>query len=261
MALGLLLLAAAAYSRTLVPIGDASRWISDRDYPGDAIVDGSSGIVGFAVSIDRRGRPTACRIERSSGARLLDETTCTLLMRRARFRPALDRAGRPVAAVYRQEVRWHLPGSAPDPIADQSFVAHSLITPAGTVARCSMSGPGAAGYASLGGCGAFGDPRFLRHFLGADYPRARSVDVRLIATAGDPPRRPAGMGAYRVLGVARAMIGPEGRITGCRSLQRVDAGRNGSTNLCDLLRANPPQFAAGRRRTITYTLDLSARMR
>ncbi|MCA1654380.1 MAG: energy transducer TonB [Sphingomicrobium sp.] len=82
--------------------------INDRDYPTRAIVDHAQGTVTFAFIVGPDGRLTACRITRSSGNRALDDTTCRLALRRFRFRPATDTAGRPVASEVRGEQEWQL---------------------------------------------------------------------------------------------------------------------------------------------------------
>jgi protein TonB len=76
--------------------------IHPRDYPkhlGNAGVGGRVTVI-FSVGID--GRPRQCRVERSSGIRELDSLTCRLIEKRFRFRPSLDRFGRPVP----EEVEW-----------------------------------------------------------------------------------------------------------------------------------------------------------
>lgn len=76
--------------------------ITPRDYPkhlGNAGVGGRVTVV-FTVGVD--GRPRQCRVERSSGIPELDLLTCRLIEKRFRFRPTLDRYGRPVP----DEVEW-----------------------------------------------------------------------------------------------------------------------------------------------------------
>jgi len=56
--------------------------------------------VTFTVQVN--GRATGCRISRSSGIPELDELTCRLIEKRFRFRPSLNRFGRP----FPDEVDW-----------------------------------------------------------------------------------------------------------------------------------------------------------
>jgi protein TonB len=76
--------------------------ILPSDYPrrlGNAGVGGRVSVV-FIVGVD--GRPSHCRVSRSSGVAELDSLTCRLIERRFRFRPSTDRYGRPIP----DEVEW-----------------------------------------------------------------------------------------------------------------------------------------------------------
>lgn len=55
------------------------------------------------LTIDRTGQPVRCDVTMSDGNRALDRVACDMLLRRARFTPALDPSGAPVAAVMRQD--------------------------------------------------------------------------------------------------------------------------------------------------------------
>jgi len=75
--------------------------LTKRDYPEEAYrfwPRGGAVFIQFRVQID--GRPTDCRINRSSGVPALDQWTCRLAETRLRFHPALDRNGRPVVAWF-----------------------------------------------------------------------------------------------------------------------------------------------------------------
>lgn len=61
-----------------------------------------SGRVGLMVKVNTDGRPSNCRITRSSGNAAADSLMCELTLRYVRFRPALDPQGRPVA----QDMGW-----------------------------------------------------------------------------------------------------------------------------------------------------------
>jgi protein TonB len=58
------------------------------------------------------GRVGGCTVVRSSGHASLDETTCRLIERRFRYRPALDASGRPTSATEYKSFDWSVPGSA-----------------------------------------------------------------------------------------------------------------------------------------------------
>lgn len=55
------------------------------------------------LTVDSSGQPVRCDVVMSDGMGLLDRTACDMLMHRAHFTPARDRAGAPVAAVVRQD--------------------------------------------------------------------------------------------------------------------------------------------------------------
>ena len=82
------------------------------DYPKkvDPNVDGR---VRFTLEIDPNGRPTNCKIESSSGSTRLDENTCRLAVRRARFDPARDADGNAIKGSWTSSIRW-LPAAASD---------------------------------------------------------------------------------------------------------------------------------------------------
>ena len=81
-----------------------------EDYPIESLKRGEQGTVGYELTIDKKGRPKGCRVIKTSGSIRLDSTTCSILMQRARFRPARDNYGNPVEDIYRGEINWRLYG-------------------------------------------------------------------------------------------------------------------------------------------------------
>jgi len=80
----------------------------DDDYPPQALRNGEQGTVRFRLAIAADGRITDCRVTGSSGSAALDRQTCSILRRRARYQPARDSAGHPVADRDNGEIRWVL---------------------------------------------------------------------------------------------------------------------------------------------------------
>lgn len=80
--------------------------IRDADYPREADDQGASGLVEVRYVVDEAGRVPKCDVVRSSGSRILDDTTCRLIMERFRFRPAHDARGRPFASRIVQRHFW-----------------------------------------------------------------------------------------------------------------------------------------------------------
>nr|WP_247650741.1 energy transducer TonB [Sphingomonas sp. S2M10] len=94
--------------RALYPRNPPGSWVTNDDYPLEAQRAGEQGSVAFTLFIDEQGTPRRCQVTASSGSARLDQTACGLLIERARFVPALDADGRPVAAIYRNRFRWVL---------------------------------------------------------------------------------------------------------------------------------------------------------
>ncbi|NML94723.1 hypothetical protein HHL27_13695 [Novosphingobium sp. TW-4] len=67
---------------------------------------GASAIVYFRLMVGPDGNPTGCHIQQATNSPEFTDFTCKLLMKRARFAPALDAAGNPTASYYTNSVRW-----------------------------------------------------------------------------------------------------------------------------------------------------------
>lgn len=91
------------------PRGNPGSWASPRDYPSRALREEREGVTRFRVNVDANGRVTNCQITGSSGHSDLDETTCNLITRRGRFRPATDGNGQETAGTWSNAVRWQIP--------------------------------------------------------------------------------------------------------------------------------------------------------
>jgi TonB family protein len=72
-------------------------WFTPDDFPNEAIRAGSQGrvVVNFDIGID--GRVTNCVVAQAARDSRLNKVPCSVLERRARFKPATDAAGNPVA--------------------------------------------------------------------------------------------------------------------------------------------------------------------
>lgn len=90
--------------------GGPSEWIEGRiknsDYPRNAVEAGVGGTVFLRFVVGVKGRVTSCAVTRSSGDAVLDETTCRLIQKRFRYRPAYDAAGRAVPDVITGKHQW-----------------------------------------------------------------------------------------------------------------------------------------------------------
>jgi protein TonB len=90
--------------------GSPAQWLSgglqDSDYPRRALRDRLQGRVSVGFTVLTSGRIADCRITASSGSPMLDSTTCRLLTKRLRFRPARDSSGRPIATTLYSDYTW-----------------------------------------------------------------------------------------------------------------------------------------------------------
>lgn len=91
-----------------VPKTDARSWITNDDYPPEALRNNWQGSVQIEWTIDEFGLVRDCKVIESSGHAVLDEAACNLVMRRARYWPSLDKNGAPVPSQSRRRVIWRL---------------------------------------------------------------------------------------------------------------------------------------------------------
>ena len=84
---------------------------SGDDYPASAQAAGAEGTAQASLTIGPDGRVTGCNIIRSAGNSALDQATCNILRRRAKFTPARDQNGQPVTdTITTPPIRWQLEG-------------------------------------------------------------------------------------------------------------------------------------------------------
>jgi TonB family protein len=95
--------------RYATPIGSPGDWATPADYPKEAILAGASGDVSFLLTVGTDGKPKTCSIVASSKVIILNEETCRLVKRRARFTPAIGADGSAVESVYINRIRWIIP--------------------------------------------------------------------------------------------------------------------------------------------------------
>jgi protein TonB len=92
-----------------VPRGNPGRWVTNEDYRPRWIRENLTGAARFTLAIDAGGKVTDCTITRSTGHGVLDDATCLLLRKRARFDAARDGSGKPVAGSYSGTITWRIP--------------------------------------------------------------------------------------------------------------------------------------------------------
>lgn len=113
-------------------------WVTDDDYPAAALRAGETGTTRFRLNVDATGMPGSCDITGSSGSALLDETTCRLLMARARFSPARDFRNRPVSSSYSSRITWKIPEPERLAFASWRMLMRFTLDGAGGVKDCTV---------------------------------------------------------------------------------------------------------------------------
>lgn len=91
------------------PANDPGAWVTTGDYRAAWVNRGYAGTARFEVTVGASGRVESCRITSSTGHDELDQATCALVTRRARFDAARDGNGDKTAGTYRSAVKWDLP--------------------------------------------------------------------------------------------------------------------------------------------------------
>ena len=82
---------------------------ANDDYPAEAQRKGEQGTAQARLSVDTAGRVTGCVLIRKTGSRSLDDATCRILKKRARFKPAHDSQGNAITdTVVTPPITWRL---------------------------------------------------------------------------------------------------------------------------------------------------------
>ena len=89
--------------------GNLPSLFSTDDYPQSALRNEESGTTAVRLTVGPDGRVSDCQITASSGSSTLDNTTCSILRRRARFTPAKDQNGNPTSDTTTTRIRWEIP--------------------------------------------------------------------------------------------------------------------------------------------------------
>lgn len=96
---------AISKAKSARPIQPLQRMIEQSDFPSRERGTGSWEVA-FDLQITSGGFIRDCAITQSSGSKAIDEETCRLVTRRARFTPALDAEGSPIDSKYAAKVVW-----------------------------------------------------------------------------------------------------------------------------------------------------------
>lgn len=89
------------------------KWFLVEDYPFNAMMRRVHGITKIRLTVDPEGKPAKCVVVRRSGSSDLDRASCSVLMRRGRFKPARNEQGQAIYGAFHRIVSWHIPDGSP----------------------------------------------------------------------------------------------------------------------------------------------------
>jgi protein TonB len=98
---------------------------------------GEQGTVHFLLTVDETGAPLTCEVTGSSGSAELDNATCKLVQRRAKFTPAADKSGAPTVGYYFNSARWFIPEAKVAPDASELTVSY-VVNADGVPGACTV---------------------------------------------------------------------------------------------------------------------------
>lgn len=79
-----------------------------ENYPRHLAMTEQQGSVAVRLTVNGEGRPTFCEVTGYSGPVSFNDTACLQLLRHARFSPATDAAGSPVASFWSTRITYRL---------------------------------------------------------------------------------------------------------------------------------------------------------
>jgi TonB family protein len=220
----------AALSAMALPQASPSSWLSAEDYPGAAAEAGKSETISYTLIIGTDGIPQSCSVRKTSGNAKLDQDTCALLVKRARFTPARDDAGNPIQGKYSGRVTWPL---TLDTMTAQGTIAAYAIGPAGKITGCEIRNFGSASK-NLIACEDYSEDG-LTVFFGEPLAHFTSVEVRYFVQVGQsaesimPAER---FDEQRIFSAISLDVSAEGKILGCR-VTKLNPLLDGKVNICE----------------------------
>jgi TonB family protein len=249
------------------PQGNLTGIVSLEDYPASAIANEEQGTVAVRIAVDERGRAADCTVETSSGSAALDAKTCEIVKERARFTPATDAAGRPVAGEFRQRITWQLE----DPIMpaeDWSYEEVVTYHPDGKTISCKSGGTGAYEYPSAMTSECPHEPELSAELRGAGIARPGVLTIATIsvrfargqAKGRTLPSPPTGdlIAARQVVELS---IAADGKVTNCRQISFESLGQPAPPPCEGYDRFLPPVASSDKSKPITATMVTTISLR
>lgn len=99
----------AKLSKRASPVGNPGSWVTTKDYPTVALRAAQNGLVQFRLDIDETGKVAGCRVLSHFKPDTFADMTCGLLIKRAKFKPAIDAVGKPVKSYFVNQIRFLIP--------------------------------------------------------------------------------------------------------------------------------------------------------
>lgn len=96
-------------TREVRPVESPGRWLTSMDYPIGMIRRGGQGLVYFRLNVNSDGTVSECHVQQKTRPEGFEEVVCNALTQRARFEPALDAEGNPIASYYVGSARFEMP--------------------------------------------------------------------------------------------------------------------------------------------------------
>lgn len=162
--------------------------ITYSDYPEEALRLREYGITSIVLQVTAQGSISACAVTESSGSPTLDRKTCAVYVKRARFTPATDATGQPIAAEFRAGTSWGVEDHQPSTLMSVPLLvktlppeyrdpvkARLLFDASGRVARCDVTTTSGSGAADRAAC------TYIRTILTVTPPKAATSDVAPVA--------------------------------------------------------------------------------
>lgn len=87
---------------------DPDRWLNAGDYPNYLAKAQMEGTLKYRLTVSKTGRATSCFITQSNKPQLFDDAMCLGLMKGARFEPAFNAQGEPIASYYIGSVTFNM---------------------------------------------------------------------------------------------------------------------------------------------------------
>ncbi len=230
-----------------VPIDPAS-WVTQDDYPIEALNANEGGTAAMTIQVDARGAVTGCTITQSSGSAALDATSCRLMRERGRFTPATDAKGQPTASSAHRRINWNAPteaGTIRMPLTSYALIERMTIDEGGQITECTTRHVGELGYLTVG-CLKEGDKYWMQKLLGGRLRNGVLTGVSTLLVEGDrlPPDAPTSdLPPYWTVD-RTFVVRPDGSIVGC--IQRESSK---GTVPCEMMQSYMP-LADGRSRKV-----------